>query len=88
MEKMYKFKPFTFEILEPSSAKKPRARSGHRIVCNDKYMYSIGGFNPGIPDDDPDMSKDEVWQESKPLFKVLRSFRKFKFPTFLRFLKT
>ncbi|XP_015111371.1 kelch domain-containing protein 10 homolog [Diachasma alloeum] len=71
---MYKFKPFTFEILNPSTHRRPRARSGHRIVCDDKYMYSIGGFNPCIPDDDPEMSKDEVWRESKPLFKELWRF--------------
>ncbi|XP_063984372.1 kelch domain-containing protein 10 homolog isoform X2 [Diachasmimorpha longicaudata] len=37
-------------------------------------MYSIGGFNPSVPADDPEMSKDEVWRESKPLFKELWRF--------------
>ncbi|XP_063984371.1 kelch domain-containing protein 10 homolog isoform X1 [Diachasmimorpha longicaudata] len=71
---MYKFKPFTFELLNPSTNRRPRDRSGHRIVCNEKYMYSIGGFNPSVPADDPEMSKDEVWRESKPLFKELWRF--------------
>ncbi|XP_011307343.1 kelch domain-containing protein 10 homolog [Fopius arisanus] len=72
---MYIFKPFRFEIVEPfPTTKRPRARSGHRIVCDDKYMYSIGGFNPCVPEHDAEMSEDEVWKTSRPLFKELWRF--------------
>lgn len=45
---MYKFKPFEFTVLEKSQDpnKNPLPRSGHRIVCNNSYLFSYGGFNP------------------------------------------
>lgn len=71
---MYVCKPFQFTIHKPSGSQCPRARSGHRIVCNEKYLYSYGGYNPEILPDDPEMSKDEIWRESNPLFKELWRF--------------
>lgn len=71
---MYLFKPYQFKIHQPSSSQCPRARSGHRVVCNEKYLYSYGGYNPQIRIDDPEMSKDDIWLESKPLFKELWRF--------------
>lgn len=71
---MYAFKPFVFIQQISMSENKPRARSGHRIVCDEKYLYSYGGYNPRIPEDDPVLAKDEVWNESKPLFKELWRF--------------
>ncbi|XP_053598951.1 kelch domain-containing protein 10 homolog [Microplitis demolitor] len=71
---IYKFKPFVFTQNDPASKEKPRARSGHRIVCDEKYLYSYGGYNPCIRDDDSELSNDEIWRESKPLFKELWRF--------------
>ncbi|XP_034950263.1 kelch domain-containing protein 10 homolog [Chelonus insularis] len=75
---MYKFKPFVFvkHDSESSSIDKqtPRARSGHRIVCDERYLYSYGGYNPWVPDDDRVLVDDKIWQESRPLFKELWRF--------------
>ncbi|XP_015431512.1 PREDICTED: kelch domain-containing protein 10 homolog [Dufourea novaeangliae] len=71
---MYQFKPFVFKKHKVNSLERPKARSGHRIVCNQKYLYSYGGFNPGISDSDPDMQNDQAWISSKPLFKELWKF--------------
>ncbi|XP_043258534.1 kelch domain-containing protein 10 homolog isoform X1 [Colletes gigas] len=71
---MYKFKPFVFVKHETNSVKRPKSRSGHRIVCDHKYLYSYGGFNPGISDNDPEMRNDRAWMSSKPLFKEVWKF--------------
>ncbi|XP_015512966.1 kelch domain-containing protein 10 homolog isoform X1 [Neodiprion virginianus] len=71
---MYAFKPFAFTKHEPRSAERPKARSGHRIACDELNLYSYGGFNPCISNDDPDMRDDLTWVESKPLFKELWKF--------------
>ncbi|CAK9810168.1 Kelch domain-containing protein 10 homolog [Anthophora plagiata] len=71
---MYTFKPFVFTKNEAQSEKRPKARSGHRIVCDRKNLYSYGGFNPCILDNDPDMINDRVWRSSKPLFKEIWKF--------------
>ncbi|XP_031841008.1 scruin like at the midline [Nomia melanderi] len=71
---MYKFKPFVFKKHNANSVERPKARSGHRIVCDEKYLYSFGGFNPCISDSDPDMQNDQVWISSKPLFKEVWKF--------------
>lgn len=55
---------------------KPKPRSGHRIVCDDINLYSYGGYNPKISDNDPAMQGDEDWEVYKPLF---REFWKFNF---------
>lgn len=71
---MYTFKPFVFMNHNAKSHEKPKARSGHRIVCDEYNLYSYGGFNPSITDDDPYMQNDNTWMESKPLFKELWKF--------------
>ncbi|XP_078045183.1 scruin like at the midline [Augochlora pura] len=71
---MYQFKPLVFKKHEVSSVECPKPRSGHRIVCDHKYLYSYGGFNPCISDSDPDMLNDRAWTSSKPLFKELWKF--------------
>ncbi|XP_050425313.1 kelch domain-containing protein 10-like isoform X3 [Adelges cooleyi] len=45
---LYKFKPFHFTVLKKNHDPllRPLARSGHRVVCNDAYLFSYGGFNP------------------------------------------
>ncbi|XP_012273253.1 kelch domain-containing protein 10 homolog [Orussus abietinus] len=72
--KMYVFQPFVFMKQNARSVEHPQARSGHRIACDEKNLYSYGGFNPGIMDDDPDMRDDHTWNLSKPLFKELWKF--------------
>lgn len=44
----YKFKPFEFTVLKNNHnpSQLPLARSGHRVVCNNAYLFSYGGFNP------------------------------------------
>ena len=68
---MYTFKPFVFMQHKPNSIERPKARSGHRIVCDQKYLYSYGGFNPFISETDPDMRNDQTWMSSRPLFKEI-----------------
>lgn len=45
---LYKFKPFQFTVLKKNHdpLQRPLARSGHRVVCNNAYLFSYGGFNP------------------------------------------
>ncbi|XP_014246259.2 kelch domain-containing protein 10-like [Cimex lectularius] len=45
---LYAFKPFVYTYYNRASKRKPAARSGHRIVCNDNYLYLFGGYNPNI----------------------------------------
>lgn len=72
--KAYAFKPLTFKKHEAQGLHKPKARSGHRIACDENHLYSYGGFNPRIPTEDPEMVDDLVWLESKPLFKEIWKF--------------
>lgn len=74
LSKMYVFRPFAMAEHKPQSAERPKARSGHRIVCDSKNLYSYGGFNPGISDTDPEMQNNSTWIASKPLFKELWKF--------------
>nr|CAD7267602.1 unnamed protein product [Timema shepardi]CAD7418290.1 unnamed protein product [Timema poppensis] len=75
---VYRFKLFLFEKVKPEITADPpnvpKPRSGHRIVCNAHSLYSFGGYNPFIPDDDPSIRNDSEWLETKPLFKELWSF--------------
>ncbi|XP_050451629.1 kelch domain-containing protein 10 homolog isoform X2 [Cataglyphis hispanica] len=71
---MYKFKPFVFMEHAANGPERPKARSGHRIACDYRNLYSYGGFNPCISDTDPDMLDDQTWVASKPLFKELWRF--------------
>ncbi|OXU26255.1 hypothetical protein TSAR_008733 [Trichomalopsis sarcophagae] len=71
---MYAFKPFVFTKHDVQSLEKPKARSGHRVVCDERNLYSYGGFNPNIDRNDPDMQNDQSWTASRPLFKELWKF--------------
>lgn len=53
-EEIYKFKPFVLKQHKPKTPEElnPKGRSGHRIVSDDTYLYSFGGFNPNLDDDD------------------------------------
>jgi hypothetical protein len=68
---IYRFKPLVIIKHKAKSLECPKARSGHRIACDHRYLYSYGGFNPCVPDTDPDMRDDQTWVASKPLFKEL-----------------
>jgi len=50
----------------------PKPRSGHRIVCHSSdTIYSYGGFNPLIAENDPDMQDEPSWPMLKPLLREL-----------------
>lgn len=66
----YLFKPFQVERICPNNKSTlPQPRSGHRVVCDSKNLYSFGGYNPHIQNEDG--SDDEIWVESYPLFQEL-----------------
>lgn len=70
---LFVFRPFCFQVCYPKNDSPcPKARSGHRIVCDQKSMFSFGGYNPFLSD--TDLIDDQVWQEHKPLFKELWKF--------------
>lgn len=72
---IYKFSTFQVENLDPSdNSQKPKARSGHRIASFNGRIYSFGGYNPKVSEDDEEMLEDPFWQESCPLFKELWEF--------------
>lgn len=46
---LYEFRPFELKVVNViGKGKKPFARSGHRIVLDETYMYSFGGYNPKL----------------------------------------
>lgn len=51
----------------------PKPRSGHRIVYYNGCIYSFGGYNPSVDENDADLAEDPYWKASKPLFKEVRS---------------
>lgn len=71
---MYAFRPFVFVKCVSKGVRNqyngPIARSGHRIVCDDKNLYSFGGYNP-LLNHFPTLWNDPVWLENRPLFKEL-----------------
>lgn len=75
---IYVFKPFIFIQRHPREPKQatrtPRPRSGHRIACDEGNLYSFGGYNPYIPEDDVEMRNDPVWLHTEPLFQELWKF--------------
>jgi hypothetical protein len=71
---MYTFKPFVFIKHHVVGPEKPKARSGHRVVCDERNLFSYGGFNPSITSNDPDMRNDQNWSISRPLFKEIWKF--------------
>ena len=44
----------------------PKPRSGHRLVFHGCSIYSFGGYNPKISSEE---YNDELWLDTKPLFK-------------------
>lgn len=50
-------------------------RSGHRIVCDEHYVYLFGGFNPHLLPNAP-VPNVRIWNESKPLLKELWRYSK------------
>lgn len=68
---LYRFQIYQFKEVGPIVGRSPKPRSGHRIVYYKGKIYSFGGFNPAIDENDPEMVGDVFWQESKPLFKEL-----------------
>lgn len=70
MVKPYVFQPFHVEKVFPSKKSAlPQPRSGHRVVCDSKNLYSFGGYNPHIQSENE--TDDEIWVESYPLFQEL-----------------
>lgn len=66
----YSFRPFHVERVFPcEKSQVPQPRSGHRVVCDSKNLYSFGGYNPHIQTEDE--NNDEIWIESYPLFQEL-----------------
>ena len=46
----YAFRIFRYKLIRSENSNRvPKPRSGHRIVCDDKNMYSFGGYNPNFP---------------------------------------
>lgn len=64
----YKFRPLVFRHVSCGEGIWPRARSGHKIVSNCNEIFSYGGYNPDSVGSDLGLD-DEVWMESKPLFR-------------------
>jgi len=71
MKSEYYFKKMVFQEINSISEIKPKPRSGHRIVYYKGRIFSFGGYNPSIDQNDPDMLNDIFWAESKPLLKEL-----------------
>ncbi|KAK6644487.1 hypothetical protein RUM43_000754 [Polyplax serrata] len=71
--KQYKFQPCVLQRLEPNNknCQLPKGRSGHRIVSDNSYVYSFGGFNPFLDDDQH--PNNDIFSEMK-LFKELWRF--------------
>lgn len=73
----YSFKIFNYEKIEPSSAtnkQTPLPRSGHRIVCDTKNLYSFGGYNPSTAENGSTQEEDQYAVQSFPLFQELWKF--------------
>lgn len=68
-KKEFIFKPFKVCKVVYKSRTRPRARSGHRIVCDDENIYCFGGYNPALR-----VRGDESWSPQRPLFRELWSF--------------
>lgn len=72
---MYKFHISQFEEITPRSQLNPKARSGHRMVADESGdLYSFGGFNVKVSEDDGELSNDAEWRKYKPLFQELWKF--------------
>lgn len=47
-KELYEFRPFELRPIDvvKGRGRKPIPRSGHRIVSDESYIYSFGGYNP------------------------------------------
>lgn len=74
-ECIYKFKPYVLKQHHPKTPEMliPRGRSGHRIVSDDTFLYSFGGYNPQLRDDDSTDNNTGLDTDMK-LFKELWRF--------------
>ncbi|XP_018320085.1 kelch domain-containing protein 10 homolog isoform X2 [Agrilus planipennis] len=71
----YKFKIFQFEIVKPNRSNGiPLPRSGHRIVSDSANLYSFGGYNPLILNEEGSRDEDDFAVNSYPLFQELWKF--------------
>jgi N-acetylneuraminic acid mutarotase len=62
-------------VTKDKFLKVPKARSGHRIVTDaDGNIYSFGGYNPRIPEEDDELVDDGDWMITRPLFRELWKF--------------
>ena len=68
-----RMKPYVFQAhtLKPEVPETPmhgrhipKPRSGHRIVNYRGCIFSFGGYNPSVADDDEDMKEDPHWVSS------------------------
>ncbi|KAK9731602.1 hypothetical protein QE152_g13549 [Popillia japonica] len=74
--KPYTFKIYVDEKIDPNnklSKRIPLPRSGHRIVCDTKNLYSFGGYNPSVLNDEH-RNHDELSVHAFPLFQELWKF--------------
>lgn len=73
---LYVFKVYEYEKVKPVKRRKtPLPRSGHRIVCDTKNLYSFGGYNPLTTGNEQDArDEDEFNINSYPLFQELWKF--------------
>ncbi|XP_031351552.1 kelch domain-containing protein 10 homolog isoform X1 [Photinus pyralis] len=69
---VYVFKLYKYEKVK-SNSRTPLPRSGHRIVCDTKNLYSFGGYNPLITQSEDEVrdDDDELNINSYPLFQEL-----------------
>ena len=65
---LFPLRKFQFREVD-CRGRRPKPRSGHRIVHYKGRLFSFGGYNPSISQDDEEMAGDAFWQESRPLFK-------------------
>lgn len=49
-KELYEFRPFELRPIDviKGRGRKPIPRSGHRVVSDESYIYSFGGYNPEI----------------------------------------
>uniref|UniRef100_A0A8D8W8E5 Kelch domain-containing protein 10 homolog n=1 Tax=Cacopsylla melanoneura TaxID=428564 RepID=A0A8D8W8E5_9HEMI len=70
-EDVYKFQPFKLCLEYKTDIKKavkypnnfPMPRSGHRIVCNSRYIISYGGYNPRSVGSNNRVQSNELYKE-------------------------
>lgn len=71
--KDFLFEPFRVIEVKFRGSDCPRPRSGHRIACDDGYVYCFGGYNPSLLLNQIERTNPR-WSPSRPLFRELWSF--------------